>query len=386
MPMYEFHAPPLLLIGAGSHERAAEAMAGLGAKHVLVVTDPFLHGLSHTQRILADLRSAGLGVTVFDNVGREPTTEEVDGALASLRASGADAVMSIGGGSPMDTAKATAAMATHPGTIVDYAGLNKLQRARLPLVAVPTTAGTGSEVTRAAIITDTATTVKMLVNDWKLVPDVAVVDPLFTASLPPKVTADSGVDALTHAIEAYIGTRHNPTSDVLALAAVRQIRIALPRAWANGQDARAREAMMLAAHHAGLAFSNSCVAMVHAMSRPLGAYFGTAHGLSNALLLPVVMEFTAPAVPERFRDLAGAFGLPVAGLSAEAAAERFVQAIAEFCRDLGVPSMTGAGIPRERILEVAPQMARDALTGGSAIFNPRQATEAEIVEMYHRAM
>lgn len=386
MQAYEFHAPPLLLIGPGSHERAAETVRGLGVRSVLVVTDPFLHGLSYTRRILDDLRAAGLEVVVFDKVGREPTTEEVDGALALLRERGADGVLSIGGGSPMDTAKAVAALATNPGGIVEYQGLNRLRAPRLPLVAVPTTAGTGSEVTRASIITDQATTVKMLINDWKLVPDAAVVDPLFTMSLPPKVTADSGVDALTHAAEAYISTRRNPTSDLLALDAVRQVRAFLPRAWATGQDAEARNGMMLAAHHAGLAFSNASVAMVHAMSRPLGAYFGVAHGLSNALLLPVVMEFTAPALPQRFRDLAEAFGVPVAGLSHEAAGQAFVRAVADFCRELGVPSMTGAGIPRERLLEAIPQMAQDALSGGSAVFNPRQATAQEIEELYRKAM
>jgi alcohol dehydrogenase class IV len=383
---YEFHVPPLLYLGEGSHRRTAEAVQALGLRRVLVVTDPFLHRLTYTQTILADLREAGLEVAVFDAIGREPTTDEVDGALAMVRESGAEGVLAIGGGSPMDTAKAAAAMATNPGEIVDYMGLNKFTRPRLPLLAVPTTAGTGSEATRSSIITDPRTTVKMLIIDWKLIPDAAIVDPLFTLSLPPKVTADSGVDALTHAIEAYISVRRNPTSDLLALDAIRKIAAYLPRAWRDAEDREARNEMMLAAHHAGIAFCNSSVALVHAMSRPIGANFGIAHGASNAMLLSVVMAYTAPAMPNRFRTIAEAFGLEVAGQDDEAAVQRFVEAIADFCERLGIPTITGAGIPADQLMALAPRMARDAIASGSAAMNPRVPDEAEIVELYRRAL
>jgi alcohol dehydrogenase len=277
-------------------------------------------------------------------------------------------------------------MATNPGRIVDYLGLDKFRQPRLPLIAVPTTAGTGSEATRSSIITDLRTTVKMLIIDWKLIPDAAIVDPLFTLSLPPKVTADSGVDALTHAIEAYISVRRNPTSDLLALDAIRQIATYLPRARADAEDREARNQMMLAAHHAGIAFCNSSVALVHAMSRPIGANFGIAHGASNAMLLPVVMEYTAPAMPDRFRTIAEAFGLDVAGRSDEAAGRQFVEAIADFCKQLGIPSITGAGIPADKLMALAPKMARDAIASGSAGMNPRVPGEDEIVELYRRAL
>jgi alcohol dehydrogenase class IV len=226
----------------------------------------------------------------------------------------------------------------------------------------------------------------MLIVDWKLVPDVAVVDPLFTLSLPPKVTADSGVDALTHAIEAYISVRRNPTSDLLALDAIRAIQHNLPRAWQDGQDREARAQMMLAAHHAGIAFSNASVALVHAMSRPIGAHFGVAHGLSNAMLLPVVMEYTAPALPDRFKTIAETFGLDVANLSAEAAAGRFVEAIADFCEQLRVPTLTGAGLPVDQLTAAFPAMAQAAIDSGSVAMNPRVPSAAEIVELYHRAL
>lgn len=385
-PSYEIHIPPLLLIGEGSHRRTLEAVQGLGLRRVLVVTDPVLRTLEYTRAILDDLQAAGLVVAVFDAVQREPTTIEVDGALAELRALGADGVLAIGGGSPMDTAKAAAAMATNPGHLRDYMGAHKLRQRRLPLVAVPTTAGTGSEVTHSAVIIDPETTVKMLILDWKLVPDAAVVDPLFTLSLPPRVTADSGVDALTHAIEAYISRRRNPTSAIFALAAVRAIATYLPRAFADGQDREARAEMMLAAHHAGIAFCNASVALVHAMSRPIGAYFGVAHGLANAMLLPAVMEYTAPAAPRLFRDLAEAFGLDVAGLSDLAAAERFVAAIREFCQRLGVPTLAGAGLSPERVRAVAPAMAEAAIASGSAANNPRVPSAEEIVALYERAL
>lgn len=383
---YEFHVPPLLLLGEGSHTRTLEAVRASAMRRVLVVTDAFLHTLDLTQKILADLRGAGLEVSVFDAIGREPTTEEVDGALALLRECRADGVLAIGGGSPMDTAKAAAAMATNPGGIVEYMGADKFKNPRLPLIAVPTTAGTGSEVTRSSIITDPETTTKMLIIDWKLIPDAAIVDPLFTLSLPPKVTADSGVDALTHAIEAYVSVRRNPTSDLMALDAVRQIATYLPRAFENPDDREARNAMMLAAHHAGIAFCNSSVALVHAMSRPIGANFHIAHGASNAMLLSVVTAFSAPAMPDRYKRIAEAFGLDVAGKSDEAAAQQFVEAVAEFCRRLRIPSLTEAGIPAEAVMAAAPKMANDAIASGSVAMNPRQATEEEIVELYRRAL
>jgi alcohol dehydrogenase len=383
---YEFHVPPLLYLGEGSHRRTADAVRALGVRRVLVVTDRFLHHLSYTQAILDDLRGSGIQAAVFDAIGREPTTDEVDGALALLGESESDGVLAIGGGSPMDTAKAAAAMATNPGRIVDYLGLDKFRQPRLPLIAVPTTAGTGSEATRSSIITDLRTTVKMLIIDWKLIPDAAIVDPLFTLSLPPKVTADSGVDALTHAIEAYISARRNPTSDLLALDAIRQIATYLPRARADAEDREARNQMMLAAHHAGIAFCNSSVALVHAMSRPIGANFGIAHGASNAMLLPVVMEYTAPAMPDRFRTIAEAFGLDVAGRSDEAAGRQFVEAIADFCARLGITSITGAGIPADRLMALAPKMAQDAIASGSVGMNPRVPGEDEIVELYRRAL
>ena len=383
---YEFHVPPLLLLGEGSHTRTLEAIQSLGMRRVLVVTDKVLLGLELTQTILADLRQAGLEVTVFDDIGREPTTDEVDGALTLLRECDADGVLAIGGGSPMDTAKAAAAMATNPGRIADYMGFNKFTNPRLPLIALPTTAGTGSEATRSSIITDPETTVKMLIIDWKLIPDAAIVDPLFTLSLPPKVTADSGVDALTHAVEAYISNRRNPTSDLLALDAIRKIATYLPRAFEHPDDREARNEMMLAAHHAGIAFCNSSVALVHAMSRPIGANFHIAHGSSNAMLLPVVMEYTAPALPDRFKAIAEAFGLAIADKPAESAAQHFVEAVADFCERLRIPSLTGAGIPADQVMALAPKMARDAIASGSVAVNPRVPTEGEIVELYRRAL
>jgi alcohol dehydrogenase len=200
------------------------------------------------------------------------------------------------------------------------------------------------------------------------------------------VTADSGVDALTHAIEAYISVRRNPTSDLFALDAIAAISTYLPRAWADGGDAEARAQMMLAAHHAGIAFCNASVALVHAMSRPVGAHFGVAHGLSNAMLLPVVMEYTAPALPDRFRTVAERFGLDVAGRSDEAAGQKFVEAIADFCERLGVPTLTGSGLPREKLIELLPRLAEDAIASGSVAMNPRVPSATEIVGLYMKAL
>ena len=258
--------------------------------------------------MLAACAGAGVAVATYGGVTSEPVLEFVEGALALLRAEGCDGVIAIGGGSVIDTAKATAALATNGGRLPEYEGVDRFRAPPLPLIAVPTTAGTGSEATRAAVITDRQRNVKMLLMADALLPRAAVDDPLLTLTVPPGPTAAAGLDALTHAVEAYLSRRAQPLTDTLALAAMRTIPEALPRAWRDGSDLQAREAMMTAQLQAGLAFSNSSVALVHGMARPLGAHFGVPHGLANAMLLPEVLRFTLPGAPERFARIAEAMG------------------------------------------------------------------------------
>jgi alcohol dehydrogenase class IV len=381
---YSLRLPPVIHAGDGVAGRLAPEVARLG-RRPLLVTDPVVGRMAFLVELERQLADAGLAVARFDAIPGEPTTTEVEQGLVALRAHGGDCVVAIGGGSVLDTGKAVAIMATHPGRIPDYMGSDKFSRPRLPLVAAATTAGTGSEVTRFTVITDPDTNVKMLITDNRLIPDVAIADPVLTHGCPRSVTASTGLDALTHAIEAYVSRRATPSSDLFALGAARQIGRWLERAWQDGADAAARGQVMIGALHAGIAFSNASVALVHGMSRPIGAYFHVPHGIANAMLLPVVLRWSLAAAPERYRDLAGAVGLSVAGAPAAAGA-RLADWVAELARRLQVPSLTGYGLDPDRVRAVAPQMAADALASGSPGNNPRIPTQDEIVALYEQAL
>jgi alcohol dehydrogenase class IV len=383
---FEFRVPGTIHVGIGSHERVAAEAARIGGGKVLVVTDGNVRATPLAGAVIEQLTGAGLLRGVFSDIPGEPTTTEVERGLAALRAAGADTVVAVGGGSVIDTAKAVAVMATNGGSIVDYKGPNKLQRPKLPLVAVNTTAGTGSEVTRFAIITDPVTSVKMLLADPRLIPDVAIDDPLLTVTCPPLITASTGLDALTHAIESYISLRATPLSEVLALSAIRRIGQSLRAAFRNGEDLRARTAMHIASLEAGMSFSNASVALVHGMARPIGAYFHKAHGISNAVLLPHVMAWSIPGAPARFAQIANALGVEAAGPSEIVASQRAVSEVRALCRDLEIPGLSGLGIKPDKLMALAPTMAQDALDSGSPGNNPRVPTVEEIVALYRQAL
>lgn len=382
---YLHRVPAIIHAGDGAADQLALEAARLG-RRPLFLTDPIVGRAPFAQRLIDELMAAGLAVACFDAIPGEPTTREVEAGLAALRAHAADSLVALGGGSVIDTAKAVAMLATNAGHIVDFMGSNRVPSPGLPLLAVATTAGTGSEVTRYTVITDPETDVKMLISDWKLMPTVAIADPLLTYGCPPAVTASTGVDALSHAIEAYVSRRATPTSDLFALGGAGQIGPFLLRAWQRGDDAEARRQVMIGALHAGIAFSNASVALVHGMSRPIGAYFHVPHGIANAMLLPAVLAYSIPAAPERYRDLAAAVGLPVAGRPALAAATAFADWVAELAHQLAIPSLTGYGLDPARVRAVAPQMAADALASGSPANNPRVPSQAEIIELYEKVV
>ncbi len=383
---FEFRLPAVIHVGVGSHERVAAEAARVGGGKVLVITDPNVRATLMARKVIDLLAAADLLREVFSEIPGEPTTTEVEGGLAALTAAQADTVVAIGGGSVIDTGKAVALLATNGGSIVDYQGANKLKRPKLPLVAVNTTAGTGSEVTRFTIITDPVTSVKMLIADPHIIPEVAIDDPLLTVTCPPLITASTGVDALTHAIEAYVSVRSTPLSDLLALSAIGKIARSIRAAHHNGEDLAARTTMHVASLEAGMAFSNASVALVHGMSRPIGAYFHQPHGISNSVLLPHVMEWSIEGSPERFADIARALGVETAGLRDLEAARLAVAQVRGLCRDLGIPGLAGLGIDPERLMALAPTMARDALASGSPTNNPRVPSAEEIVELYRRAL
>jgi len=382
---FQFKLPSVIVGGCGAAKQVGDFARRLGRK-ALIVTDKALVELGVLTDVCGSLESAAVPFAIYDAVVEEPTMQHTEGGLQAFRDAEADFLIAVGGGSPMDAAKAVAVLATNGGKITDFMGANKVPNPSAPVIAVPTTAGTGSEVTQFTIITDAATDVKMLIASPHIIPRVALVDPLLTLTLPQDITAATGVDALTHAIEAYVSLKAQPLTDTLALRAVRLVSGNLRQGWANGNNLEARTKVMLGSLHAGMAFSNASVALVHGMARPIGAYFHVRHGLSNAVLLPTVMEFSVPGNPRRYADIAEALGEITEGLSELDAAHLAAQAVARLCRDLRVPTLRELGVDEQRFRAVMPQMARDALASGSPGNNPRKATEREIVELYQNVV
>ncbi len=374
-------SPPVVISGPGCLEDAAFQMAKLGKK-ALVVTDATMRQVGLVERLEHLLQQAGVAAAVFDRVNEEPTTRHVEEGVACLEENDCQFLVGLGGGSPIDAAKIIAAAAKHKQPAKEFQGVDQIKGPILPLVAVPTTAGTGTEVTRVSIITDESDHVKMLMMSDYLVPDMAVCDSALTLSMPRSLTAATGLDALTHAVEAYISVKAQPMTDLLALEAVRLLSRYLRRAWSNGSDQEARYYTMHAATLAGLAFSNSSVALVHGMSRPIGACFNVPHGISNAVLLPAVCRFTLPGAIERFAHLAEAMGEPVQGLSRLEAAEKAVSFLERLCSDFNMLGLKNAGVGRAELDKMAAKMARDAIASGSPGNNPRLATEEEIIQLY----
>lgn len=379
----EFRMPPTLQVGWGAFGAGLpKALAEIDVRQPLLMTDRTVRSLPAVAEAVAALAPEVSFTQVFDAIPGEPTTREVDAGVRVIAESGCDGIVAVGGGAVLDTAKAVSLLGASGGRLRDYRGVDRFPRSGLPLVAVPTTAGTGSEVTRFTVIIDPDSQVKMMITDYKMVPRVAIVDPSLMVDAPPRVTASAGVDALTHAIEAYVSQKATPLTDALALSAIRRLAWALPVAFAHGQDGAARGAAAIGALEAGLAFSNASVALVHGMSRPLGAVFGAPHGIANAMLLPAVTAYSLPAAPERYRDVAQALGVQTGGLSPQVGAERGLDVIRDLCRTLAIPTLGGYGLNRAELERMAPKMARDALASGSPANNPRVPSATEIVDLY----
>jgi alcohol dehydrogenase class IV len=381
---YQFKAPSVIANGPGAAKEVGNFAKGLGKK-ALLVTDTHLEKAGLLKELKKSLEMAGIPFAVYDKVVMEPTQDYTEEGLKAFKEAGADFLIAVGGGSPMDTAKAIGALATNGGKISDFMGANKIPKPAAPLIAIPTTAGTGSEVTPFTIITDTVKDVKMLIASPNILPRVALVDPLMTLQMPQNITAATGLDALTHAIEAYVSVKAQPLTDTLALQAIRMIAANIRQAWSNGDHLEARTNMLIGSLHAGLAFANSSVALVHGMARPIGAYFHVAHGVSNAALLPTVIEFSILGNPKKYADVAEAMGEITEGLSLLDAAYLAAEATRRLNDDLKVPTLSGLGVEEKKFNAVVKQMAADAIASGSPGNNPRKATQDEIVELYKKA-
>ena len=385
LPARTFRIPGVLVTGSGSSEQVGAEIGKLNVARGLIVTDRVLVKLGALEGITRSLRQSNISSITFEGVFAEPTLDFVREGLEAYRANDCDFLLAFGGGSAIDTAKAISVMTANPGTIADYKGTGQISGKGAPLVAVPTTAGTGSEVTPFTIITDTETDVKMLIGSPFLMPDVAIVDPLLTLSMPPGLTAATGIDALTHAIEAYVSIKAQPMTDIFCLSAIELISGNLKQAWTDGSNLPAREKTMLGALQAGIAFGNSSVALVHGMARPIGAYFHVPHGASNAAILAEVMAFSLSGNPARYAHIAAALGEATSGLTVTEAAELGVAAVRRLIEETEVPSLHELGVDKARLEELAPRMADDALASGSPGNNPRPATRDEIVALYRSA-
>jgi alcohol dehydrogenase class IV len=377
-------SPRLMLIGGGAVAQAAELLGKLGLSHPLVVTDPFMAKSGLVERVLDPLRAAKIAFGVFSDTVSDPTDTVVAAGVAALRAAPYDCLVAFGGGSPIDTAKAITILAAAPAgaAMRDFKVPVAADRAALPVIAIPTTAGTGSEATRFTVITDTARDEKMLIAGLGAMPAAAIVDWQLTLSVPPRITADTGIDSLTHALEAFVSRRANPHADALARAAMALIAPNLRAVYAKPDDAGAREKMMLGATQAGMAFSASSVALVHGMSRPIGAHFHVPHGLSNAMLLPAVTRFSIPAALPRYAEAARAMGIARASEGDQVAAAKLIEELAALNRDLDVPTPRKFGIDEARWNALVGTMADQALASGSPANNPRVPTKDEILALY----
>ena len=376
----KFIMPKQIISGENALQQSKEVIRTLGTK-ALVVSGKVMNRIGNVRIVTNLLDEIGIGWTVYDDITGEPDDVMIDGGVEAYKANGCDFLIAIGGGSPMDSMKAIGALITNPGKIADYMG-KEITNPLPPMVAIPTTAGTGSEATQFTIITDTKTSIKMLLKGTVLIPDVAIVDASFTVSSPKSVTNATGLDALTHAVEGYTSKKASPLTDVYAVDAVKRIFQYLPRAYGNGEDVEAREEMILAALEAGVVINNSSVTLVHGMSRPIGANFHVPHGLSNAMLLKVCLTFALDGTYERFADLGRAIGAATEEDNDETAAKAFLDAIIQLCETLEVPTLAEYGVDKEAFCEVMDKMADDAIASGSPGNTRKTTTKADVIKMY----
>ncbi len=375
--------PRLCLIGSGAIEGAVEKLAQAGIGKVLLVTDNNLVELGVLKPVESALKAQGITSVLFDAVTPNPTVSLVNQGLKVFQQQECDGFVAVGGGSPIDCAKAIRVMATNSGSITDYEGVEKISHEGAFFVAINTTAGTAAEMTSNSVITDEVAHKKMVIIDDKQIPDIAVNDPQLMVNLPPSVTAATGMDALTHALEAYVSIGHHTLTDPTALEAIRLIHHWLPTAVQDGANLEAREQLSCAQYLAGMAFNSAGLGLVHAMAHQPGATHNLPHGVCNAILLPVVSEYNAQFVPERFRDIAEVMGGDVKGLNDAQGAALAIQMIRELSETVGIPEgFCALGIHEN---DVAPWVDK-ALADPCLGCNPNQPTAEEIYTLYQHAM
>ena len=379
---YQFQTPTKIISGIGSTAEIIKELNDLHAKKVLLITDPGLVQAGVAQQVVEMLKQAAVEVEIFDAVEPDPSIQVATKAAEMAKNVKANVLIALGGGSAIDTAKSAALLVTNGGYLKDYAGVNKVVKPILPLIAVPTTAGTGSEVTIFAVMSDPEKQEKFTISGALIAPAVAVLDPLLTLKLPPSVTAFTGMDALTHAIEAFTSSIAQPPTDALALSAIKLVLKHLPVAVGRGDNIKARDGMLQASLLAGIAFNNAFLGLAHAIASPLGGHFHVPHGLANAVMLPYVMEYNLPTAVRRYAEIGCALGLQAVGDTPRAVAEKTVAAITQLARDINIPEKLSNIGAKEELL---PLVARDALKSIQLKFNVRNASEKEILALLQKA-
>lgn len=378
---FMFGIPSFVHFGEGASKKLGEMALGMGAKKAFVVYDKGVKAAGIVDGLLASLQAAGIESIEYDGVLPNPPDTQVEEAAAIARAANIDIIVAVGGGSSIDSAKAINILLTNPSPINQYAGLNMVKVPGKPLIAIPTTAGTASEVTAFSIVTDTAQTKKMVIGGQFVGATIALADPLLTVGMPPKITASTGLDALTHAIEAYVSKAAMIPTDVMALRAVSLICNNIVAATKDGSNVEARSAMLLGSMMAGFAFNSAVLGLVHSIAHPLSAHFHLPHGVANAIGLPYVMEYNAQTAPARFKEIAAAMGIDVTGMSDAAAAQAAVELVKNFNKELEIPTLKDCGVTKDMF----DRLAEDALQEISTLFNPRDPSKEDVLAILEKA-
>lgn len=383
--LIQLNLPKTIYLGKGAVDKLKEEAVVLGTRP-MIICDPFMVGNGYLEMIAKELEAVNQNYSIYTDIKSEPTQEYVYEAVKIARKDQCDYLIALGGGSCIDTAKAVAVVITNRMAINSFY-LQGFQDTKnpLPLIAIPTTAGTGSEATDVTVITDTENQVKMMLKNRLFLPDVAIVDPVFTMSVPPKIAAATGLDALCHALESYVSIKSNSMTKMFSLSALKRILKNVVTVFQNGERVEARNEMMMGSTEAGIAFSNASVTLIHGMSRPIGALFHVPHGLSNAMLLPVFLEFSQESIAKELSEIVDYVFPEKSNLSEEKKSQFLIEYITNICQQLEVTNLEAWGIEKNTFRESIPKMIEDALKSGSPQNNPRVPTKEELLQLYEKA-
>lgn len=378
---FQFFVHSNIVFGKGAVKKLPELIKNHGLKHVMIVYDEGVRAAGISEQVIEEVEKAGVSITVFDGVIPNPTDRVVEEAVAIAKAKKVDGFVAVGGGSSIDLAKAINVLMTNPGEIGEYGGIGMVKNIVLPLIAIPTTAGTSSEITNVSAIIDTKKIIKYVVIDDKIVPSDVIVDPEFTKTMPKSVTAATGMDAITHAVESYISNMASPLTEYNSLEGLKILYKNLPSVVKDGTNIDAREQMMLGCIITGFAFSNANLGLVHAIAHTLSAHFGLAHGMANATVLPYVMHYNAPSCPEKMIELANAIGLPVTG-DKEKDMYLLGTELLRLTKEIGIKTLSEQGVKEEDLDMLAEDVLHEPVLG----FNPRQdVTKEDVIQILRKS-